>query len=173
MSKVSSSSWDRGCRFLFLRTSTLPGRLEKESDLVRRFGGRSLLGAGSSGVSVGRAGAGEDAGAPTESRPFCLASPSSFFSFAFFRTFTRSTMGLLQLGARARRSRSRRVDNLGVFAECVEQRGRRQGVDQPRNAAAQQVNLFHRFPAERIARCRRPRGCDARCTGPSLRARAA
>src|SRR5712691_5732573 len=80
-----------------------------------------------------------------------VAGPSLFFSFAFLRIFTRSTMRLLHLMVARRGVDAGNVNRLGVFPKGVEQRGRCQRVDQARDAGAQQVNLFHRGAAEGIA----------------------
>src|SRR5205085_6146677 len=80
-------------------------------------------------------------------------SSASFF-LAFFRIFTRSTMRVLRRHAVFARGGvdAGGIDRRRVFAEGVEERGRGEGVDQARDAAAQRVNLHHRFAAERIAR---------------------
>src|SRR5437867_12507941 len=70
--------------------------------------------------------------------------------FAFFRIFARLTMRFHPMFARGRRD-ARRLDRGGVVAEGVEQRGRRECVDESRDAAAERVDLLHRFTAERIA----------------------
>src|SRR3954451_17113306 len=75
--------------------------------------------------------------------------PATSF-FAFLRIFTRSTMDLHSMLARRGRD-ARRVDRRSVFAEGIEQRRRGEGVDQARDAAADDVDLRHRFARERIA----------------------
>src|SRR5205823_8866379 len=47
---------------------------------------------------------------------------------------------------------ARGVDALGIVAEGVEQRGGGEGVDQPRDAAADGVNALHGRARERVAR---------------------
>src|SRR5260221_382434 len=91
-------------------------------------------------------------------------SPASAFFFAFFRIFTRSTMGLLDGWARgagacgteavlaAGGGDARRVDGQCVFAEGVQQCRRGQRVDDARDAAAECMDLAHCLGAERIAR---------------------
>src|SRR5450759_5042173 len=150
MSKASSSSWAATLVSSTLLTVRRCPAVSRKRTILSVFGG-ALSGAPVSSPALfgaaATSGAGEDTGTPLRTFSFF-----SFFSFAFLRTFTRSTMGLLQLMLACGGVDAFDVDNLGVLAECVEQSGRGQGVDQPRNAAAQHVNLFHRFPAERIAR---------------------
>src|SRR3954451_3127318 len=76
--------------------------------------------------------------------------PATSAFFAFLRIFTRSTMDLHSMLARRGRD-ARRVDRRSVFAERIEQRRRGEGVDQARDAAADDVDLRHRFARERIA----------------------
>src|SRR5215213_1355597 len=84
---------------------------------------------------------------------FAAAASASSFSFAFFfLILTRSTMrGGLHVVLSGGGRDARGIDRLGVFAEGVEERGRGQGIDQARNAAADGVDLFHRLAAERVA----------------------
>src|SRR5688572_13996611 len=79
------------------------------------------------------------------------AAAASFFSFAFLRIFTRSTMGVLHLVFASGGDDAADVDRLGVFAECIEQCRGGECVDHTWNAATQRVNLFHGLAAERIA----------------------
>src|SRR5207237_5195058 len=98
-----------------------------------------LSGSGGAGVSC--------SGAAT-------SSPATFF-LIFFRILTRSTMRLFHPVLARSRQNPARIDLLGVVAERIEQRGRRERVDQPRNPAAQRMHLRHRLGAERITRAAR------------------
>src|ERR1051326_5780417 len=110
--------------------------------------------AASATEGVGGAGAGVGGSSLGDSETGRLGDSSFFLLSAFFfRIFTKSTMRVrLHPVLFCRGGDAGRVDGLGVFAEGIEECGRREGVDEARDAAAQRVNLFHRLAVEGIAR---------------------
>src|SRR5260221_6373671 len=91
-------------------------------------------------------------------------SPASAFFFAFFRIFTRSTMGLLdgwargagacgtEAGLAAGGGDARRVDGQRGLAEGVQEFRRGNRVDDVADATADGVALADSVAAERISR---------------------
>src|SRR5258706_381730 len=139
--------------------SSLPGGRELGGGAVRS--GSVSTG----GASTGGADGASASGCVPPSRPdpslsrgisrSPLAATRSPSFFAFLRILTRSTMGYLETMLARRGGDAGGVDGQGVVAEGVEQRGRGQGVDHARDAAADGVDLANGLGAERIPRSAR------------------
>src|SRR6185436_530914 len=118
---------------------------------VEGVSSRAERGSWGSGGATGSAASGTGCSTATRTGPsLSLGMTSACAFFAFFLIFTRSTMRGLHAVLAGGAGDARGVDGLGVLAEGVEERGGGEGVDQAGDAAAEEVDLFHRVEVEWI-----------------------